>query len=273
VFPILIDLGTWDLPLLGETPIFLPTYGVLFVLSLVAAWTWFTRRARGLGIPEEPLFNLTFYTVLGGILGAKLLLILLDLRTYVTHPALILGTIRTAGVLIGGVVAGAVTFIVYSRRHGLPTWRLGDALAAPLVLAQAVGRLGCFAAGCCWGRTTSADNPLAVVFTDPRASAQTGVPLNTPLIATQLVEAAVDVVLAGLLTWLWRRRPQPDGTVFWSYVLLYSLARGAIELWRGDVARGLWLGGAVSTSQLLALAGMLLAVAMLLRGRRRPSAP
>ncbi len=265
MFPRLIDLGTYDLPFLGETPIFLPTYGALFAGAVVLAWWWFSRRARSLGVDDEVLFNLSFYTLLAGIVGAKLLFILVEWRTYLLHPGEILGTIRSAGVLAGGVIGGAIAFIYYSRRNGLPTWKLADAIAAPLVMAQGVGRLGCFAAGCCWGVPVDADHPFAVTFTDPHT--QTGVPMHEPLLGVQLIQAGSDLLLAGLLTLFWRRRIEPPGTVFWLYVLLYSVARGLIELWRGDVARGLHLGGSVSTSQLLAIGGALLAIVMLLRGR------
>jgi prolipoprotein diacylglyceryltransferase len=76
VFPTLIDLGRHDLPLFGETHLFLPTYGVLFALGVVLAWAWFMRRTRESGVSEEQRFNLAFYSVLAGIIGAKLLLIL-----------------------------------------------------------------------------------------------------------------------------------------------------------------------------------------------------
>jgi phosphatidylglycerol:prolipoprotein diacylglycerol transferase len=272
MFPVLIDLGRWDLPLLGETPIFLPTYGVLFALSVVVAWVWFVRRARTLGLEGEVVFNLVFYTVLAAILGAKLLLVVVEWRVYLADPALILGTLRSAGVLVGGVIAGAVTFALYGKKHGLPIFKLGDAAAAPLAFAQGLGRLGCLAGGCCWGRPTHADNPLAVTFTDPVASAQTGVPLNTPLIATQPLQLVADMALSLVLTVLWRRRRLPEGSVFWIYVLLYSMSRGTIELWRGDAGRGLYFDDLLSTSQLFAIAGVVFALVMLIRGRStRPS--
>jgi phosphatidylglycerol:prolipoprotein diacylglycerol transferase len=148
-------------------------------------------------------------------------------------------------------------------------WSLGDAMAAPLALAQAMGRLGCFSAGCCWGKAVAPGHPLAITFTDPRAHEQTGVPLAQPLIATQLIEMSFDLLLCLLLTVLWRRRPRPDGTVFWVYVLLYGLGRGLIEFWRGDRARGLYLAGQVSTSQLLSVVAVVVAVVMLVRGWRR----
>jgi phosphatidylglycerol:prolipoprotein diacylglycerol transferase len=272
VFPRLIDLGRIDLPLLGETDLFLPTYGLLFALGVVLAWVWFMRRARGLGLPDERLFNLTFYSVLAGVLGAKVLLIAIDWRTYLAHPVEILGTLRAAGVLMGGVLAGAATFILYSRKHGLPLWTLADAAAAPLALAQAMGRLGCLSAGCCWGVEVGSDDPLGMVFTNPVAREQTGVPLNVPLFPTQLTEMLFDLALVVLLTVLWRRRAGRPGTVFWIYVLAYSVGRGVIEIWRGDRHRGLFFDGAVSTSQLISIAAVIVAGAMLVRLSRRAGA-
>jgi phosphatidylglycerol:prolipoprotein diacylglycerol transferase len=267
VCPLLIDVGRYDLPLLGETHLFLPTYGFLFATGVVLSWIWFIRRTRGMGLPEEQLFNLTFYSVLAGIVGAKTLLIAIDWRTYLAHPGEILGTLRSAGVLMGGVLAASLTFYLYSRRQGLPVFKLADAIVAPLALAQALGRLGCFSAGCCWGVGVDHAHPLAVVFTDPRARDQTGVPLDVPLFPTQLTEMSYDLMLVVLLTVMWRRGTRPAGTVFWTYVLLYSVARGILELWRGDVHRGLYFGGVISTSQLLSLATAVLALVMLIRGR------
>lgn len=266
MFPILIDFGTHDLPLLGRTHLFLPTYGFLFALGVVVAWIWFMRRARTLQLPDEKLFNLTFYSLLAAILGAKLLLVLVDWRTYLAHPVEILGTLRSAGVLVGGVIAGSVTFALYCRRNGLPLFPLIDAIVAPLAFAQGLGRLGCLSAGCCWGVPIDASNPLAVTFTSEVAHAQTGVPLGSARFPAQLTEMTLDLALAVLLTVLWRRRPRPAGTVAWVYVLLYSVGRGIIEFWRGDAHRGLYLGDTVSTSQLIAIGGIVFASLMLLRG-------
>jgi phosphatidylglycerol:prolipoprotein diacylglycerol transferase len=265
VFPRLIDFG-WEF---RGVDLFLPAYGVLFAGGALLAWWWFVRRGRTLGVAEEQLFNLSFYTLLAGILGAKLSLVIVDWESYLHEPRLLLGTIRSAGVVIGGIVAGALAFVYYAHRHDLPLHRLGDAIAAPLVLAQAVGRLGCFCAGCCWGKPAAEGSKFAVVFTDPHAAMQTGVPLNIPLVPTQLMHLSANLALAILLSWLWRRRIEPAGTVFWAYVLLYSLSRGIIEFWRGDAQRGLYFDGAVSTSQLLALGGLLLGAVMLARGFRR----
>jgi phosphatidylglycerol:prolipoprotein diacylglycerol transferase len=266
MFPILLDFGTHDLPLLGETHLFLPSYGVLFATATVMAWWWFMRRGRKLEIPEDKLFNLCFYTILAGILGAKLALVAVDWRDYLAQPSALLGTLRTAGVLMGGVIAGTVTFVVYARREGLPLRRLLDAVVAPVAFAQGVGRLGCFSAGCCWGTPLSAGHPLGLTFTDPQAMIDYRF-LNVPLAPTQLIQMAHDLLLAGLLTWLWRRRIRPEGSVFWIYVVVYSIGRGIIEFWRGDATRGLYFGEAVSTSQLIGIAAALFGLFMFFRGR------
>ena len=196
--PILFEFGTYDLPGLGPTHLFLPTYGVMFAAGALAAWYWFVARARRLDLPPEPVFNLAFYTLLAGLVGAKLTLILVDLPYYIAHPAEILGTIRSAGVLMGGVLAGAGAFWLYARRQRLPVAELCDAIAAPLALAQAIGRLGCFLAGCCYGVSSSAW--CAIRFTSSAAHEQTGVPLDTPLVPVQLIESAFDFALAAGLT-------------------------------------------------------------------------
>ncbi len=268
MFPILIDFGSHELPLLGRTHLFLPTYGAVFAGATVLAWWWFLRRGRTLGIAEDRLFSLSFYTLVAGIVGAKLTLVAVDWRMYLEHPVALAGTLRAAGVLMGGIIAGGLMFAAYARRAGLPFLRLADAIAAPLALAQGLGRFGCFLAGCCWGVRASQHTPFALTFTDAAAHRQTGVELHVPLVPTQLYQMTNDLLLAALLTWLWKRRPEPAGTIAWLYVLLYCVGRGVIEFWRGDRDRGLYFGEVVSTSQLLSLAGVALALAMLLRGRR-----
>jgi phosphatidylglycerol:prolipoprotein diacylglycerol transferase len=269
--PILVDFGTHNLPWLGTTHLFLPSYGVIFAAGALVAWWWFVARARTLELPAEPVFNLAFYTLLAGLFGAKLTLILVDLPYYAANPAEILGTIRSAGVLMGGLVAGGLVFIAYARKQRLPVYELMDAIVAPVALAQGIGRLGCFAAGCCYGIGTG--SWCAVSFTSAAAHEQTGVPLGTPLVPVQLIEFAFDVALAFTLSALWRKRLRPAGTVSWIYLIVYGAGRATIELWRGDAVRGLWLHGAVSTSQLFSLLAIVAGTALLIRDRVRIARP
>jgi len=112
----------------------------------------------------------------------------------------------------------------------------------------------------------------AIRFTDDAAHAQTGVPLDVPLVPVQLLQAGFDLTLSLLLAWMWRRRPRPAGTVFWTYLILYGLGRGSLELLRGDSVRGLWWGGAVSTSQIFSAIAVLIGIAGLVAQRRRTPA-
>jgi phosphatidylglycerol:prolipoprotein diacylglycerol transferase len=269
--PILTDFGTFNLPGLGATHLFLPSYGVIFAVGALAAWAWFVARARRLGLPQEPVFNLAFYTLLAGLIGAKLTLIVVDLPYYIAHPVEILGTIRSAGVLMGGIAAGAIVFALYALKQKLPVYELCDAIAAPLVLAQGIGRLGCFAAGCCYGVSSQAW--CAIRFTSFAAHEQTGVPLGTPLLPVQLIEFAFDLALALVLTIAWRAKLRPAGTVLWIYFILYGAGRATIEFWRGDSVRGLWFGGAVSTSQLFSVAAVAAGAFLLIRDRVRRAHP
>jgi phosphatidylglycerol---prolipoprotein diacylglyceryl transferase len=257
--PILIDFHWRGL--------YLPTYGVLFAIGALIAWMWFVKRARAMGLPADPVFNLAFYTLLAGLIGAKLGLVAVDIDSFIEHPRYFLSIIRSAGVLMAGITAGAVAFVLYARAQRLPLHDLGDAIAAPLALAQGIGRLGCFAAGCCWGVPTS--GWCAVRFTDPAARDQTGVALNVPLVPVQLLEAAFDFALAGVLTLLWRRRPRPPGTIFWIYLVVYGIGRGVLEHFRGDDVRGMWFGGALSTSQIFSALAVIVGTAFLLIDRRR----
>ena len=105
-----------------------------------------------------------------------------------------------------------------------------------------------------------------MIFTHPRAIAA-GRFAGQPLMAVQLVEAVVDLGLVVVLTILWRRRPRPEGTVLWVYLLLYSVARFTIEFYRGDFGRGLYFDERLSTSQLFAIVGACVGLTMLIRGR------
>jgi phosphatidylglycerol:prolipoprotein diacylglycerol transferase len=250
-----------DLFSIGETDLFLPTYGLLFAAGVIVGWLWFMRRTQEMDVVQEKVFNLTFYSVLAGLLGAKLALIIVDYRFYVDNPRELLGTIRSAGVLMGGLISAVLVFIYYATRNRLPLRALGDAVAAPMALAQAIGRLGCFMAGCCYGVPADPSNPFKMVFSPLSAAGG-----DVARVPTQLIQAANDFVIAVILTVLWRMRIRPPGSVFWIYVLSYSLSRGIIELWRGDDYRGVYFDGAVSTSQLISAATFTLSAVMLAWG-------
>jgi phosphatidylglycerol:prolipoprotein diacylglycerol transferase len=157
------------------------------------------------------------------------------------------------------------------KKHRLPAWKVADMGAPSIALGEAIGRWGCFAAGCCYGKPT--DGPLGVRFTDPFAHDAVGTPLDVPLHPTQIYLSVNAFLIFLILQWAYRRRTF-DGEVFWLYVLLYAITRGLIENFRGDSVRGFLIPGVLSTSQFIGLVAAAAAVGMLvfLSRRRRAEA-
>ena len=207
--------------------------------------------------------------LVAAFVGAKLLLYLLDAGYYLRNPMEMLRSLRSAGVFYGGFVLATVAALWYIRRHRLPLGRVCDLAAPALALGQAIGRLGCFAAGCCYGK--ACELPWAVTFTNARAFELTGVPLGLPVHPTQLYHALAAFVILGL-TMLVMKRRRYDGQVFWVYVLAYAVLRFVVELFRGDSARGVFFDDSISTSQLIAGLTAVLAVVMLFILSRRHAA-
>ena len=164
-------------------------------------------------------------------MGAKLLLLVTDFRTFTDNPRELLSLARSGGVFYGGLILAVSVALWYIRRIGLPLWTTCDVFAPGIALGHVVGRLGCLFAGCCYGKPTSV--PWAITFTDPFAATNVGTPLNVPLHPTQIYEAGAEaLILLVLLVTERRGRPYP-GRTFWLYILLYSISRYVIEIYRG----------------------------------------
>lgn len=221
MLPKLIDTGRF----------YLPSYGVFVAAAFLAA-LWVTRRlAARRGLAPDRITDLAVYCAIAGILGGKLGMFLFDWRFYLENPARIfsLETLQAMGVYQTGLILALLTAFWYMRRHRMPFLPTADLFAPGLALGHGIGRLGCFAAGCCWGR--QCDRPWAVTFTNPDAQQLTGVPLFVPLHPTQLYEAAAEFLL---FAFLWRRFHQPhrEGEILSYYLIFYSLARFVIEFFR-----------------------------------------
>jgi len=152
----------------------------------------------------------------------------------------------------------------YIRKIGLPLWTTCDVFAPGVALGHVVGRMGCFFAGCCWGRET--DVPWAITFTDPYAAANVGTPLNVPLHPTQLYEAGAEGLILLLLLSTEKQGSKYPGRTFWLYMLLYAVSRFIIEFYRND-PRGVVL--MFSTSQFISIVLAPLALVMLVVLARR----
>jgi len=242
VFPRLFHIGNFSLP----------TYGLLVSIGVLAGLWVSVRNSQRQGINPEDAWNLGIIVVLCGILGAKILYIVNDWSYYTSHPGEIfsLGTLQAGGVFSGGLIAAFVAAAWYVHKHRMPALGTCDAFAPGLALGHSIGRLGCFAAGCCYGKPTS--HFWGVTFRNPLAQAWVGTPLNTPLEPTQLFESAVELANFFILMWLLKRKTF-DGQIFGAYLFLYGVARYFLEFIRDDPGRGSVFGGMMTGTQLISI--------------------
>jgi len=257
--PILIHLG----------PLTLRTYGALVAAAFLAALHLAKKACRERHLDETFVMNLVVLLVFTGLLGARLFFVLINASYFIQHPWESLRIWEGGLVFYGGFIVAASFGVWYVRRHKVAVGMIADALSPSLALGQAIGRLGCFAAGCCYGRQTSLG--WGVTYQDPLSLAPLGIRLHP----VQIYESIGNLIIAAIL---WKRlsksKPDTEGDVFWTYMLLYGVLRFVMELFRAD-DRGPTLGG-LYPSQLIALFAILLSSSILLAKvsmRESPSAP
>ena len=249
MFPKLFDLG----------PLTVYSYGVLLAAAYLGGLQFALVRAKRRGIDPARVMDLGIYIIVSALIGAKLLLVLVDADHFLRNPSDLLALARSGGVFYGGLILAVIVGLWYVRRHRLPTWRIADVIAPGIAFGHVVGRLGCFLAGCCYGHET--DVPWAVTFTNPLAAENVGTPLGVPLHPTQLYEAGAELIILGLLLAFERKGRAFPGRTFWGYMLVYGLSRFIIEFFRGD-PRGMVVGS-ISTSQFISLLIVPISIAML----------
>jgi len=229
----------------------MPTYGLLVSLGVLLGLWISVRNSQKQGINPDNAWNLGIIVVMCGIIGAKVLYIIVDWSEYAAHPGEIfsLNTLQAGGVFSGGLIGAFAAAAWYIHRHRMPALATCDAFAPGLALGHAIGRIGCFAAGCCFGKPT--DHFWGVTFTSPIAHELVGTPIGEALQPTQLFESAVELANFFLLAWLLKRK-KFDGEVMGTYFFLYGIARFFLEYLRGDPGRG-DVFGIITGTQLVAL--------------------
>src|SRR5215510_6359772 len=231
--PVLFEWKISSLPVIGAVgPITIYTYGVLLAAAYLGGLQLAMIRARRRGLDQTRVLDLGIYIIISALIGAKLLLVVTDYRSFFDNPRALLDLVRSGGVFYGGLIVAVTVALLYIRRVGLPLWTTCDVFAPGIALGHIIGRFGCFFAGCCYGKPTNV--AWAITFTDPYAAANVGTPLNIPLHPTQLYEAGAELlILIVLLATERRGRPFP-GRTFWLYMILYAVSRYIIEFYRGD---------------------------------------
>ncbi|HKB12032.1 MAG TPA: prolipoprotein diacylglyceryl transferase [Vicinamibacterales bacterium] len=254
MYPRLFELG----------PITVYTYGVLLAAAYLLGLQLARSRAQARGLDANRILDLGIYIIISALIGAKLLLLVTDFRTFTSNPRELLTLARSGGVFYGGLILAVAVALWYIRKVGLPLWTTCDVFAPGIALGHVVGRFGCLFAGCCYGKPTT--RPWGITFTDPFAAANVGTPLNVPLHPTQLYEAGAELLILIVLLVTERKGRYYPGRTFWLYMLLYAISRFIIEFFRGD-ERG--TVGIFSTSQFISVLLAPLAVVMLVYLARR----
>lgn len=245
------------------------TYGVLLAASYLLGLRLAMWRAKKWGLDPNRVLDLGIYIIIAALVGAKLLLLVVDFDQF-RNPRELLNLARLGGVFYGGLLLAVGVAFWYIHRHRLPFWTTCDVFAPGIALGHVTGRLGCLAAGCCYGKPT--DMPWAIVFTNPLAAANVGTPLGIPLHPTQIYEAGASLIILVLLLATERHGRRFAGRTFWSYMFLYAVSRYVIEIYRGD-PRGT-VFGLFSTSQFISVVLAPLSLVMLAwLSRRAPVEP
>jgi phosphatidylglycerol:prolipoprotein diacylglycerol transferase len=235
------------------------TYGLLLAAAYLLGLQLALIRARARGLDPNRVMDLGIWIIVSALVGAKLLLLIVDRDKFPMTSAGMMDLVRSAGVFYGGLIAAVAVALFYLWRHRMPVWTVTDVFAPGIALGHVIGRFGCLFAGCCFGRPTTV--PWAITFHNEFAAQNVGTTLNVPLHPTQLYEAGAELLILGFLLLFERKgRPYP-GRTFWAYMLLYAISRFVIEFYRGD-PRG--MVGSLTTSQFVSVLLAPLSVIMLI---------
>ena len=235
---------------------------MLVALAFLAALAVAARLGRQAGLNPDAVTNLGIYCALAAIVGAKLMLLIVEPGDFFSWA-----TLQAGGVFYGGLIAALAVSWWYMRRSRLPLLKTADVFAPAIALGHGIGRLGCFSAGCCWG--VECHLPWAVTFHSETAHDLVGVPLGLPLHPTQLYESAAEFAIFGILYWQ-IAKPHRPGAIIGLYLMLYSAARFVVEFFRYHEQGNLW-GGPLDTSQWISVG--LCALGAWWLWRRTPAVP
>lgn len=246
--PVLVDFGVFAIP----------SYGALVAAGYLTGIFWLKANIRYMNLSEDGFWDLIYYLFFGAIAGGKILYILVEYRQFLSGQLGFFRDFRYGFVFFGGVLGSLAMGLFARRRLKFDIWAVYDYFATALPLGHAIGRLGCLASGCCYGRPTGM--PWGLSLGGHPASTTPHELWGIPLHPTQIYEALGNVGIFlflrfGLLPRI-QKKELVTGTACLAYAVLYFLLRFLVENFRGD-DRGMLAG--LATSQWLALTGLAIA--------------
>ncbi|HBF33616.1 TPA: prolipoprotein diacylglyceryl transferase [Candidatus Sumerlaeota bacterium] len=268
--PILFTVGSF----------FVGTYGLMIAIGMVLGTILAIWRASKQGVEAQVIMDLIFWSVIAGVVGARAAYVVVNWKESLANPMDIIFS-RTNFVFLGGVILAIPVGYGFVRWQKVGFLKIGDIIAPSIALGHAFGRMGCFSAGCCWGKVIGPDSPFAflgvrfpsVMFQGKDISMPLGshieehlIPpdsvLSLPIWPVQLIESGGDLIIVALLLFVSTRR-RYEGQVFLLYLISYGILRFFTEFLRGDESRGIYFN-LVSTSQMISLVGIAVGIAFYL---------
>lgn len=267
---------------IGNIPV--RSYGVMIVIGfLIGLWRgmrvcarrWATERDDSpRRIHPDTLFDLGFWGLVVGILGARVLYVLLDWHSFAAHPLDALKFWEGGLSLHGGMLFG-ILYLIFAYRHmKVSPLAAGDLAASSWALAYAIGRIGCFLNGCCYGGPCDPHLPWASLFPDERYPHAPGNPtastiLTPPSHPVQLYATLINLIFFALMT-RWEKRKRADGELFYGYIGLYGLYRFAMEIFRaGATSTYLYPQYHITDTHIISVVMILIALIGIARVRSR----
>ena len=227
------------------------SYGLMIAIGVIFAFITSEKRADAFGLSGDALFTMGIWGVIGGVIGGKLFYMIVEFRNILKDPSILLN-FTNGFVIYGSLIVGILFALIYCRVKKIDFLPYLDIVVAGVAAAQGFGRIGCFLAGCCYGKPT--DAAFGVVFP------ATGLaPAGVRLIPTQLISSAGDFLIALILV-LVHRRQKWTGVTTAVYMMLYAAGRFVIEFFRGDPRGNV---GPLSTSQFIGIFIFLGGIALL----------
>ena len=258
------------LPVIHIGALELPTYFTMVAISYVMATFVLARSARRQGLDPVIYIDAVLFIGFFSVVGARLFHAIFSMPDfYLKQPLALLKFWYGGFVFYGGLIVGVIAGLFYfSKLRKQPIGRAADLMALPLALSMGLGRMSCLMVGCCYGRQANLPWPLTVVFEKVADVTPSAYPLGEPLLATQFFSSMLHLTLYFFLLW-YRSHKRFHGQLLALYLLIYSIGRYGIEWMRNDSERGLFFHGLFSTSQLVSMVIFIVAVAVLVLGRRK----
>jgi phosphatidylglycerol:prolipoprotein diacylglycerol transferase len=223
-------------------PITIHGYGLMIAIGIIAAYVIAEYRAKKMNLNHEEIFPITIWTLIGGLLGSKLLYAITIIKEVLADPKVLLN-LSEGFVVYGGIVGGILGGFLYCKKANINFLKYFDVVIPSVALAQGFGRIGCFLAGCCYGMETT--SPFGIVFHESVLA-----PNGVRLIPTQLISSGLDF-LHFIVLLIIAKHKKAEGQVAGFYLIFYSAGRFILEFYRGDLIRG--SVGTLSTSQFISI--------------------